>query len=156
MASLHSPLWGMSVLASSLLAITIAISSATSAERDVAGKYFIFFQPDSAQITPAAKVIVDKAAEDAKRASNGRIVVKGFAAPEEDDGARLAAHRAAAIAAAIGAQGAPPDELKTERATSDLVVAALTPEMDRRVEIVVESAPPSYSAFRSGSAPDYR
>ena len=147
-AKLHSSLWGMSLLAGSMFVTVATAPVAMAADSNGASrdKYLIFFTPGSAEVTPAAQAIVEKAAADASQAASVRVVVRGYAAEREHGAARLAADRAAVVARAMRAQGA--SQIKAEGAgVSGSAASLLTPEMDRRVEIVVEQHGPAYSSL---------
>ena len=148
--TLHSAIWGMSLLASALFTAVAVSPAAIAADRSAGNdKYLVFFTPDSAEISPAAQTILDKAVVDAGAVGAGRIIVRGYAGDEETKGMRLAAQRAETVAKAISMNGAAGREVRSVPAgISDSPASELTPEMDRRVEIVVERGSPSFSVSR--------
>ena len=97
-------------------------------------KYVVFFTKGSSAIDPAARRVVSEAAGVASRHPDARVVVAGYAAAHGnfDADEHLSAARAAAVAAAIEADGVTAARITDQArppANEDPAVAA------RRVEI---------------------
>ena len=143
--SSRSGLW---LMAGSLLALIGSTAAASAAE-----PYLVFFNQDSAKIAPAARAVVEQVIEEAKADGVERIPIRGYAGQEEDGASELGDQRAKAVAAAVKKmRDAGMTMVEAEGGgISDSPASELTPEMDRRVEIVFDRREPSYGALSGGS-----
>ena len=139
---------GLSLLAGSLLALIGGTAAASAAE-----PYLVFFNPDSPEIAPSARAVVEQVIEEAKADGVDRILIRGYAGEEEDGASELGDQRAKAVADAFRKlRDAGMTMVEAESGgISDSPASELTPEMDRRVEIVFDRREPSYGALSGGS-----
>ena len=151
-----------SLLTSAATALALLASPAAAADRDLPlhESYFVFFMPESAEIAPAAQPILDEAAADAARSGVAGVTVRAYAAEGEGgadaprNAAEIAAERGAAVARMLVANGVAADEVQIQVVgIAPQPAPALTPEMDRRVEILLDPGYRSYSALQDGGRP---
>lgn len=157
-----------SLLTAAAAALALLASPAAAADRDLPlhESYFVFFMPESAEIVPAARPILDQAAADAARSGVAGVTVRAYAAKGEGAGegedaadaprnpAAIAAERATAVAEILVANGVAADEVQIQVVgIAPQPAPALTPEMDRRVEILLDPGYRSYSVLQDGGRP---
>lgn len=107
----------------------------------VAGDYQVFFDWDSAEITPAGQQVIDRIAENYQQAQPGRIAAVGFTdtSGPDDYNRELGERRAEAVREALVDAGVPPEQIRpASQGESGLLVQ--TPDgvrepSNRRTEI---------------------
>jgi len=93
------------VVPGSLLAL------AACAAPDQPRPFVVFFEKDSADLTPEAQDVIARAAASAHDVAHSKIAVAGLADGSTPHDATLADQRATAVMRALGAQGVPAGEL---------------------------------------------
>ncbi len=144
----HSAICGLLLLAGALFVATAQQASAVAAEtvQPIRDRLFVFFEPGSIEVTPAAREIVGFAAAAAADGGPIRLTVSGFAAPAEAPG--IATARAAAVVGLLAESGVPPRAIVTRDPAGPTAAAALLSSvMQRRVEIVLALRLPSHGAL---------
>src|SRR3546814_11371640 len=114
-------------------------SDVCSSDLPVTGGYFVFFEDRSAELTPDARAVVARVADDAAAVRPAVVRVTGYTrrAGATAETFRLAERRTNAVAEALAAGGVPPEQIRREP-VGQAVASTIEPSRrgDRRVEIV--------------------
>lgn len=96
------------------------VGSTGKAQPIASHDYLVFFQPDAAELSPAAKVVVARSAKAVRQTREagqfGHVKVIGYsdAVSAPDAAQKLSAQRAEVVKQALIAEGVPADRIKTE------------------------------------------